>query len=202
MLRMARELRSVSAKGLRSEVARIEEMVEKTYGFRPNLLDDITGLENNSFSDLRDPGRFEQYAYYPRRSGTGFFEPWPESLTTINGERPPADASRYIQGTARDLLDVDYQGMRYVIEVGNRAPNTRSVVHVHEKGGVTWVLDGGDMTVFARDIEPEVFREGERYYMPANTPMSANNLSAIDSMQLNMFVLPHGIPLATTLESW
>ena len=194
--------RNVSRSTLIKELKQLEDELRKDYGFRPSLIDDITGLERNAFADLNDPTRFEALRHYPHRANAGLYSPWPESLTTINGSALPADAARYIQGSAQYLLDVEHRGNRYVIEVGNRPPGTRSVVHVHEKGGVTWILDGGDITVYVRGIEPTTFEKGQRYYMPENTPMSANNLSEINSMQLNMFVVPLDVPLATPLESW
>ena len=120
-------------------------------------------------------------------------------MTTINGTKPPSEVSRYTDGTEY-LLNVKYKGMRYVIETGNRASDTRSGVHMHDSGGVTWILDGGDMSIFVQGLTPTVFEEEERFYMPASVPMSAVNVSGEDSVQMNIFVVPLGEDLATDLD--
>ena len=42
------------------KIYEVENWVEDNYGFRPNVLDDITGLSKKSFSDINDPQIFEQ----------------------------------------------------------------------------------------------------------------------------------------------
>jgi hypothetical protein len=71
---------------------------------------------------------------------------------------------------------------------------------MHDSGGVTWILDGGDMTIFVQGFTPTVFQEEDRFYMPASVPMSAVNVSGIDSVQMNIFVVPLGEDLATDLD--
>lgn len=222
---MADVRRRVSANELKEEISRVEDRIEKDFGFRPNFIDDITGLENNSFSNPIDPIQMESMQYYPQLAESSFYPIQMEPmqyfsegegsslldkslglnrayLSTIYGSRPPVTSSRYIKGSNTTYLDVDYLDNRYVIEGGNRRHQTRSVVHVHEKGGVTWILDGGDITIYANGIEPIAFGEGQRFYMPPNTPMSANNLSDTNSMQLTIFVLPLNVSSTTLLEPW
>ena len=71
---------------------------------------------------------------------------------------------------------------------------------MHDSGGVTWILDNGDMTIFVQGFTPTVFQEKDRFYMPASVPMSAVNVSGIDSVQMNIFVVPLGEDLATDLD--
>ena len=190
-----------SKRRLLKKIDKVVDWVENKYGFRPNLSDDITGLLRNSFSDVNDPMIFEEAEFWPKRDTADVFEPsqWPDIMTTINGTEPPSEVSRYTDGTEY-LLNVKYKGMRYVIETGNRASDTRSGVHMHDSGGVTWILDGGDMSIFVQGLTPTVFEEEERFYMPASVPMSAVNVSGEDSVQMNIFVVPLGEDLATDLD--
>ena len=190
-----------SKRRLVKKIDKVEDWVENKYGFRPDLSDDITGLIQNSFSDVNDPMTFEEAEFWPKRDTADVFEPsqWPDIMTTINGTKPPGEVTRYTGGV-KYLLNVKYKGMRYVIETGNRASDTRSGVHMHDSGGVTWILDGGDMTIFVQGFTPTVFQEEDRFYMPASVPMSAVNVSGIDSVQMNIFVVPLGEDLATDLD--
>ena len=190
-----------SKRRLLKKIDKVVDWVENKYGFRPNLSDDITGLLRNSFSDVNDPMIFEEAECWPKRDTADVFEPsqWPDIMTTINGSEPPGEVARYTDGIEY-LLNVKHKGMRYVIETGNRASDTRSGVHMHDSGGVTWILDGGDMSIFVQGLTPTVFEEEERFYMPASVPMSAVNVSGIDSVQMNIFVVPFGEDLATTLD--
>ena len=165
------------------------------------MIDDITGLRRNSFSDVYDPLTFERDQFWPRRKTADSIGPsqWPEVMTTINGSEPPAEVSRYTNGI-KYLLNAEFKGKRYVVETGNRASGTRSGVHMHESGGVTWILDGGEMTIYVQGLNPAVFEEEERFYMPSSVPMSAVNLSGRDSVQMNIFVAPIGEGLATVLD--
>ena len=182
------------------KIYEVENWVEDNYGFRPNVFDDITGLSKKSFSDINDPEIFEQHNFWPEGK-TDITESlqWPKKLLTINGAEPDGEVSRYTNGI-QYLLNVEYEGNQYKIETGNRASNTRSGVHMHESGGVTWILDGGDMTIYVEDIDATTFEEETRFYMPSNVPMSAANLSEQDSVQMNIFLAPIGQELATVLD--
>ena len=186
---------------LKRKIRKVEDWVEENYGFRPNVIDDITGLRRNSFSDVYDPLTFEREQFWPKRKTADPIQPsqWPEVMTTVNGSEPPAEVSRYTDGI-KYLLNAEFKGKRYVVETGNRASGTRSGVHMHESGGVTWILDGGDMSIYVQGLTTEVFKEEERFYMPSSVPMSAVNVSGKDSVQMNIFVAPIGESLATVLE--
>ena len=182
------------------KIYEVENWVEDNYGFRPNVFDDITGLSKKSFSDINDPEIFEQQNFWPDgKTDLTESSQWPEKLLTINGAEPPGEVSRYTV-PPKFLLNAHYEGNRYVIETGNREANTRSGVHMHESGGVTWILDGGDMTIYVEDQTPKTFEEETRFFMPSNIPMSAANLSEQDSVQMNIFLVPIGQDLATTLD--
>ena len=201
------------------KIYEVENWVEDNYGFRPNVFDDITGLSKKSFSEINDPQLFEQQNFWPEgktdvtdssQSPTkllpingaepdGESSQWPTKLLTINGAEPDGEVSRYTNGI-KYLLNVEYEGNQYKIETGNRASHTRSGVHMHESGGVTWILDGGDMTIYVEDLDPTTFEEETRFYMPSNVPMSAANLSEQDSVQMNIFLAPIGQKLATVLD--
>ena len=84
----------------------------------------------------------------------------------INGVEPPARAQRYADG-ADVLLNVKSAGKVYRIEKGSRAAETRSGVHIHDSGGITWILEGADITLYAQGISPTTFQERQRYYMPS-----------------------------------
>jgi hypothetical protein len=191
----------VTKQQLNCKINRVERLIQIEYGFRPEISDDITGLERNSFSNLYDPETFERDDFWPSRRLPDPVQPpeWTYPLSTINGSEPPARAQRYAEGTDI-LLNVKNGGKVYRIEKGNRAAGTRSGVHIHDSGGITWILDGADITLYAQGISPTTFKERQRYYMPANTPMSANNLSDINSELMDLFVYPVGGSPITVLE--
>lgn len=198
---VAGDPRRVTKKQLERRIERIEDEIQDDYGFRPNISDDITGLKRDSFSSLYDPVTFERDDFWPTRRLPAAVQPpeWTYPLSTINGLEPPARAQRYADETDL-LLNVKSGGKVYRIEKGNRAAGTRSGVHIHDSGGITWILEGADITLYAQGISPTTFRERQRYYMPANTPMSANNLSAKDSELMDLFVYPVGGSPITVLE--
>ena len=191
----------VTQKQLERKIERIERDIRDDYGFRPNISDDITGLKRTSFSSLYDPITFERDDFWPARRLPAPVEPpeWTYPLSTINGIEPPARAQRYASG-ADVLLNVKSGGKVYRIEKGTRAAGTRSGVHIHDSGGITWILEGADITLYAQGISPTTFQERQRYYMPANTPMSANNVSTRDSELMDLFVYPVGGSPITVLE--
>jgi hypothetical protein len=140
----------VTKQQLNCKINRVERLIQIEYGFRPEISDDITGLERNSFSNLYDPETFERDDFWPSRRLPDPVQP-PERtypLSTINGFEPPARAQRYADGTVI-LLNVKNGGKVYRIEKGNRAAGTRSGVHIHDSGGITWILDGADITLYA-----------------------------------------------------
>ena len=191
----------VTQKQLERKIERIERDIRDDYGFRPNISDDITGLKRTSFSSLYDPITFERDDFWPARRLPAPVDPpeWTYPLSTINGADPPARAQRYAGGSDL-LLNVKSGGKVYRIEKGNRAAGTRSGVHIHDSGGITWILEGADITLYAQGISPTTFQGRQRYYMPANTPMSANNMSARDSELMDLFVYPVGGSPITVLE--
>jgi hypothetical protein len=197
----AGEPRKVTKQQLERKIERIEREIKEEYGFRPNISDDITGLKRHSFSSLYDPITFERDQFWPKRTLPAPVDPpeWVYPLSTINGITPPARAQRYADG-GDILLNVKHKGNIYRIEKGNRAAGTRSGVHIHGSGGNTWILEGGDIALYAQGISPATFKQRQRYYMPANTPMSANNVSRSDSELMDLFVYPVGSSPITVLE--
>ncbi len=191
----------VTKRQLERKIERIEREIKDEYGFRPNISDDITGLKRRSFSSLYDPITFERDQFWPKRTLPAPVDPpeWDYPLSTINGSTPPARAQRYADG-GDVLLNVKHKGNIYLIEKGNRAAGTRSGVHIHDSGGNTWILKGGDIVLYAQGISPTTFTARQRYYMPANIPMSANNLSKTDAKLMDLFVYPVGGSPITVLE--
>jgi hypothetical protein len=191
----------LTRKQLAQRIERVEDSIQNKYGFRPEISDDITGLRRNSFSSLYDPITFSRDGFWPMRRLPDPASPpeWSYPLSVINGSEPPARAQRYTDGSDV-LLNAKNRGKVYLIEVGNRGAGTRSGVHLHDYGGITWILKGGDITLYAQGISPATFKEHERYFMPSGTPMSANNLSKSDSVLMDLFVYPKGGSPISILE--
>ena len=80
-----------------------------------------------------------------------------------------------------------------IVEVGIRVKNTRVGLHIHPYGGTTCILSGGTITDFAEGLtEAIVAPAGTCYYMPANTLMTAINLSDEDAVLMDTFTVPAG----------
>ncbi|MCX6416032.1 MAG: cupin domain-containing protein [Actinobacteria bacterium] len=84
-------------------------------------------------------------------------------VTLINGQIPPAPATRLDESTT--LLDVVDEGLQHLVYRDTRSPGTRSPIHVHPNGGTTCVLSG-QMTLYLQGSEPQVANDGECYWMP------------------------------------
>ena len=120
-------------------------------------------------------------------------------VTTINGAVPPGIVRGLEEVTVvLDMLTSD--GQRLVITRGIRRAGTRIGIHIHQYGGHTCVLSG-TITDFIEGKPGSVWPAGTCYYMPANTPMSAANLSTEDALLMDTFKLPPGAPVITIVES-
>lgn len=124
---------------------------------------------------------------------------WQLGKTKINGEALP--------GRLFSLQNVDVVADKIIgdaqllVELGTRKAGTRVGIHVHEYGGATFVIGGkGKITDFVQGLPNADYPAGSYYYMPANIPMSAANLTGKGVRLMDVFVTPVGEPVITFLE--
>ena len=120
---------------------------------------------------------------------------WNWGSTTINGKVPVGN----LEGMEGDqpAIDTVINGNRLLVNVGVRKAGTRVGIHVHESGGLTFVMgDKGAITDFVEGFPDRTFPAGTYYYMPYNTPMSASNLTNNDVQLIDIFCYPvDGAPI-------
>jgi quercetin dioxygenase-like cupin family protein len=99
------------------------------------------------------------------------------------------------------VVDRTVEGQHISVMLGTREAGTRVGIHVHESGGTTFVVGGkGRITDFVEGFPNSLNPVGSYYYMPANIPMSAANLSSKDVRLMDVFVTPAGAPPITIIE--
>ena len=93
---------------------------------------------------------------------------------------------------------------RLIVSLGTRKAGTRVGIHVHEAGGLTFVVGGdGEITDYVEGIENDFNQVGDYYFMPYNTTMSAANLESEDVVLLDIFFIPiDKTPLMITEEGY
>lgn len=90
---------------------------------------------------------------------------------------------------------------RLIVNLGTRKAGTRVGIHVHESGGLTFVVGGdGAITDYVEGIENTFNQVGDYYFMPYNTTMSAANLESEDVVLLDIFYFPIDKTPITILE--
>lgn len=121
-----------------------------------------------------------------------------KSTSTINGKRPPGRVAGLIN--TKTLIDETRpDGMQLLALKGTRLPGTRVAIHIHKYSGMTCILQGV-ITDFVEGRKDATYGPGDCYYMPANTPMSAANLSEEPVELIDSFVVPPGEPVITKIE--
>jgi len=150
-------------------------------------VDRITGLIESIKQDF--------YEANPDATGID----WQFGTTTINGE-PPLGRPLPLQNV--EMVADEITGDEQVIaDVGTRKAGTRVGIHVHEYGGATFVIGGkGKITDFVEGFPNAEYSVGSYYYMPANIPMSAANLTDKGVRLMDVFVTPVGEPVITFIE--
>lgn len=155
---------------------------------KPVSVDRITGL----FHNVRD----QYFAEHPRSTGVA----WSFGTTTVNGRIPPGDPDLPL----RDVVTVMDEVVGYqqiLVQKGTREAGARASIHVHQYGATTFVIGGrGADTDISEGHRRTTHAKGDFYYMPANTPMTAANLTNHDVRVMNVFVLPVGVPGTTFIE--
>lgn len=149
--------------------------------------DQITGL----FQDIQS----DWHKANPNANGID----WNNGTTTINNQDVPGKLlPLQFSTTVVDAITGEHQ---VHVSLGVREAGTRVGIHVHESGGMTFVLDGGGaITDFVEGFEDTFNPEGHYYYMPSDIPMSAANLSKDPVLLMDIFVTPIGGPPITILE--
>jgi quercetin dioxygenase-like cupin family protein len=123
--------------------------------------------------------------------------------------------TREINGTALEgrllplqdetrVIDEVIGEKRLTVSLGTRKAGTRVGIHVHEAGGLTFVVGGdGAITDYVEGIENTFNQVGDYYFMPYNTTMSAANLGSEDVVLLDIFFIPiDKTPLTITEEGY
>lgn len=101
----------------------------------------------------------------------------------------------------KEVFNEDVGDQHISVMIGTRKAGTRVGIHVHESGGTTFVLSGkGRITDFVEGSPNSLNPVGSYYYMPANIPMSAANLSKKDVRLMDVFITPIGVPEITIIE--
>jgi uncharacterized RmlC-like cupin family protein len=150
-------------------------------------VDRITGLVNSIKRDF--------YETHPDATGMN----WSDGTTTINGVVPPGRLQALQDPVT--VVDRTVGGQHISVMLGTREAGTRVGIHVHESGGTTFVVGGkGRITDFVEGFPNSLNPVGSYYYMPANIPMSAANLSSKDVRLMDVFVTPAGAPPITIIE--
>jgi len=127
---------------------------------------------------------------------------WNWGAETING-RVPLGNLEAMEGD-EPAIDTVIDGKRLIVNVGIRKAGTRVGIHVHESGGLTFVMgEEGAITDFVEGFPERTFPTGTYYYMPYNTPMSASNLTNSDVQLIDIFYFPvDGLPITIIEEGY
>jgi hypothetical protein len=150
-------------------------------------VDRVTGLFHNV--------RRRFFAEHPHATGVA----WEFGTTTINGKAPQGQAIP-LQDVVTVMDTVDgYE--QILVTKGTRGAGERASIHVHQYGATTFVIGGkGADTDISQGHRATKHPKGTYYYMPANTPMTAANLTNHDVTVMNVYVLPVGVPGTTFIE--
>lgn len=162
--------------------------VQRLVDGKPVSVDRVTGL----FHSVRE----QYFLEHPRSTGVA----WGFGTTTVNGRIPPGNPNLPLQDVVTVMDEVvGYQ--QILVQKGTREAGARASIHIHQYGAVTFVIGGrGADTDISEGHRRSTHAKGDYYYMPANTPMTAANLTNDDVRVMNVFVLPVGIPGTTFIE--
>lgn len=127
---------------------------------------------------------------------------WNWGAETVNGT-VPLGKLEVMEGD-EPAIDTVIDGKRLLVNVGIRKAGTRVGIHVHESGGLTFVMgEQGAITDFVEGFPERTFPTGTYYYMPYNTPMSASNRTDSDVQLIDIFYFPvDGLPITIIEEGY
>ena len=127
---------------------------------------------------------------------------WNWGAETVNGT-VPLGKLEVMEGDG-PAIDTVIDGKRLLVNVGIRKAGTRVGIHVHESGGLTFVMgEQGAITDFVEGFPERTFPTGTYYYMPYNTPMSASNRTDSDVQLIDIFYFPvDGLPITIIEEGY
>lgn len=164
-----------------------QRTVNRLWKQKPVSIDKTTGL----FDTIEK----EFYRENPDYVSSG----WSKPATQLNYAPLPGKLKPYPDGEA--LLEQKTGSLDIYVDKGTRLNGTRAGIHVHESGGITFVMRGkGVITDFVEGIANTFNPTGHYYYMPANTMMSAANFSGENVKLMDIFITPPGQPPITVLE--
>lgn len=165
------------------------------------LLNDLSaGVDVNPVEVLELLGVIEQEFY---RSNPQFqTSNWNWGAETVNGTVPLGNLE--VMEGDEPAIDTVIDGKRLLVNVGIRKAGTRVGIHVHESGGLTFVMgEQGAITDFVEGFPERTFPTGTYYYMPYNTPMSASNRTDSDVQLIDIFYFPvDGLPITIIEEGY
>jgi hypothetical protein len=166
---------------------RNQHIVNRLWKEKPVSIDDITGLFNTIENEF--------YRENPDFEPSG----WSKPTTQLNYAPLPEKLKPYPDG--KELLRVKTDTLDIYVDKGTRLKGTRAGIHVHESGGITFVMRGkGGITDFVNGYMNTYNPTGHYYYMPANTTMSASNFSGGNVKLMDIFITPPGQSPITVLE--
>lgn len=166
-----------------------QRTVHRLWNEKPVSVDAITGL----FQTIEN----KFYRQHPELIGHA--SDWSKPTNQINYAPLPGKLKPYPD--PRELLNESTQAVDIHVERGTRLKGTRAGIHVHESGGITFVMRGkGGITDFVDGLTNSFNPGGHYYYMPANTIMSAANFSSGNLKLMDLFITPSGQPMITVLE--
>lgn len=165
-----------------------QRTVRRLWKQKPVSVDKITGL----FNTIED----NFYAENPDFEPSG----WSKPTTKLNYAPLPGKLKPYPND--QELLYETTDTFDIYVNKGTRLNGSRAGIHVHESGGITFVMRGknGGITDFVEGYANTFNPMGHYYYMPANTMMSASNFSGSDVKLMDLFITPPGEPPITVLE--
>lgn len=105
-----------------------------------------------------------------------------KKITTINNVSLPGTTS-LLQNVNFIRNGPDGNGMHVSVAKGDRTPNTRVGIHIHEHGGYTCVVEG-EIKLYVQGQKDATYLAGDCYYMPPNVFMAAYNPSTTKSAKL------------------
>ena len=164
-----------------------QRTIKRLWKQKPVFVDAITGLHDAI------EGRF--YREHPDFVSPG----WSKPTYEVNGLVPEGKLGAL--ANPKELLLESFGDQEIHVEKGTRVKGTRTGIHVHERGGITLVMRGKGSITDAIQGEPNSrYSKGEFYYMPANTPMAAANLTDYNVTLMDLFITPMGSPTMTVIE--
>ena len=115
-----------------------------------------------------------------------YYEPY------INGQR--LSATPALSEKTITVYDYVKDGFEYASFTNTRAAGLRVAAHIHPITSKTTVLQG-EVTIFMDGAEPQVFKTGDTYEMPAFVRMAPLSSGDVPMVVQDFFVIPVGLPL-------